>query len=199
VDENNQQNSTQSNPQDPQGQSAPAQDQPSVDSQAQPVDVNQLTQFADGQVAQRPEEATPFTQGQAIDQQIATEVVSAPVQDPVTTDQAPTVENTEEKPALPLTEEALDKVATENQAQGDSEDPLKKLLRMVKGDEAEVDIKKVFIVTRFKLSNEVLQILVKKLTDDGLEPKNIINFILRLDQMVENGEVDEEFFNSFSE
>jgi hypothetical protein len=77
------------------------------------------------------------------------------------------------------------------------EDPLAKLMNIVKGEGAEYRVKKVFVVSKYKISNEALKILVDVLKEQGTSEEQIIDFILQIDEMVENEELDESFFDTF--
>jgi len=125
------------------------------------MDPATLQQFVSEQVAQRPVEATLYTQGQNIGQQPIAPVVGVPVQ------------------AIPAAEE----------------DPLAKLISLVKGDESvKLKIKELFVVSRNKISNMALGLLVEKSQDNGMPPEETIKLLLTLDKMVESGELDQAFF-----
>jgi hypothetical protein len=80
----------------------------------------------------------------------------------------------------------------------DEEDPLKKLLGMVKGEKGELKVKKVFVVTKTKIANEVLKLIVEESKAKGATDEGVINFILKLDEMVESGQIDESYFDAMS-
>jgi len=141
-----------------------------------PPTIESLQQFTQEQLAQRPVTASAFTQGQAITGQVTSQQpvpVAVPVLVP--SEQAKIPEQT-------------------------GEDPLAKLLQLVRGKEGNVDpirVKRSFVVVKSKVSNEVIRALVNEFQQDGAAVEDILEYVLRLDQMTEAGEITEEYFLSY--
>jgi signal recognition particle GTPase len=120
------------------------------------IDLKALQALTQQELANRPEQATAFTQGANPGQ------ATAPAQTPAT-----------------------------------NEDPLQKLMQMVSEKQAtapEELPQKLFVVVKGKISNELLDMMVVKLLESGLNPLEVINVILKLDKQVEDGKVDNSTF-----
>lgn len=80
------------------------------------------------------------------------------------------------------------------------DDPLEKLMKLVKDKEGKVDerkLKKLFVVVKNKLSNEYLNVLVNTLRQENASDKDIVQVMLNIDKLVEDGEIDNKFFTNF--
>jgi hypothetical protein len=93
-----------------------------------------------------------------------------------------------------------DQAPSQNTAQSGSQkvDPLAKLIGMVKGSDGEADpikVKKLFVVERAKMKNEALQVIVNTGRQQGLTDTQLLDFLLALDNEIELGNINEEFFN----
>ena len=86
---------------------------------------------------------------------------------------------------------------TQNKGQsiGPKEDPLAKLMGMVKGEDGGIDqlkVKKAFVVVKSKISNEFLTALAIASLENGEDTIAVIKLLLELDRRVEQGEIDED-------
>lgn len=155
----------------PQSNNDSAQTQPSTVSSDL---LQQLQQVTQTELSNRPDQPTPFTNGNP--QSFQSQPQPA---------EATGVETTPAAPAV-----------------APGEDPLAKLVGLVKDDAGAIDqvkVKKLFVVVKNKLGNEMLRLLVESSRENGIEPDKIIALLLEVDRKVESGELTEDFFLSFTE
>jgi len=77
------------------------------------------------------------------------------------------------------------------------EDPLAKLISIVKKNNGSLDIKKVeklFVISSKKVSHEMLQELVSQMYKNNVSEHDIIQVLLNLDLLAESGELENSFF-----
>lgn len=95
----------------------------------------------------------------------------------------------------------LEKAKEDTGSRTPTEDPLEKLMQLVKNKQGEVDVKKrdkLFVVLKHKVANEYLRLVVKHSRKQGISEQGIVEMLLKLDQLAEAGKVTDKFFRTVS-
>jgi hypothetical protein len=78
----------------------------------------------------------------------------------------------------------------------DNEDPLEKLMSAVEQKKKTGELpKKLFVVQKGKMANQLTEILVQSFREEGINDTDIIRLLLNLDRLTEEGTINNKFFN----